>query len=80
MKIASFAAIAILSINFSAHAADFHVQAQAAVPQSTGGCGGGVSRVADVVGKPEPCCDRALGCAQFLATTRVERHRVEPRT
>jgi hypothetical protein len=80
MKIALFAAIAALAVNFSAQAADFHLAAQAAASSSTGGCGGGVSRVADLIGKPEPCCDRALGCAQFLATTRVERHHVEPRT
>jgi hypothetical protein len=80
MKYTLFVAFASLAINFGAQAADFHVPAQLADASSTGGCGGGVSRVADLIGKPEPCCDRALGCAQFLATTRIERHRVEPRT
>ena len=80
MKIALFAAIATLAINVTAQAADFHHPVQDPAAAATGGCGGGVSRVADLVGKAEPCCDRALGCAQFLATTRVERHHVLPRT
>lgn len=80
MRIALYAAIATLAVTFGAQAADFHVQSRAAEASSTEGCGGGISRVDDLVGQPEPCCDRALGCAQFLATTRVERHHVIPRT
>jgi hypothetical protein len=80
MKYALVAAFATLTIGFGAQAADFHVRAQLAGGASTGGCGGGVSRVADLIGTPQPCCNRELGCAQFLATTRVERRHVEPHT
>jgi hypothetical protein len=80
MRIALYAAIATLAVTVSAQAADFHLQARATEASPASGCGGGISRVADLVGQAEPCCDRALGCAQFLATTRVERHHATPRT
>ena len=80
MKITLLATIVTIGIGVAAQAMEIHQSAQTVAYSATGGCRGGVSQAADLLGKAEPCCDQALGCAQFLATTRVKTRHLTPRT
>ncbi len=78
--VASFSTAGFFGTATGTQAAAFHAPAKTEAVASPGGCPGGVIRAADLLGTPAPCCNRALGCAQFLATTRVARHAIKPRT
>jgi len=80
MKYALLAAIATLGISSGAQAIGIPPAASRSQIFSTDGCENALRRTADRPDEPFACCSRELGCAQFLATTRVEMHRHTPHT
>jgi hypothetical protein len=80
MKYALLAVVATVGVSGGARAMEIPASAHAIAAPPGAGCGGLAWHAAARPEAPIACCDQAFGCAQFLATTRVQVQRHRPRT